>query len=111
MSVYNNKKGFGCISIKKNNRAEDGRYTPFYTFEEEMDMVTTKVIQGETKKDYDAITDRYIHELLPIIEKKIAEYVPLDLDTDEDELFNPDTTPIVDGIKAKQQEDNDDLPF
>lgn len=34
-----------------------------------------------------------------------------DIEVENDELFNPDTTPIVDGIKAKQQDDNSDLPF
>lgn len=71
LSVYNNKKWYACMSIRKNNSAEEWLYTPKYTFDEEMAMVGTKIVQWEEKKDYDVVTDKYIAELLPIIQEKI----------------------------------------
>lgn len=108
LSVYKNKSWFRCISVKKNNQAENARYTPFYTYDEEQAMVWTKSVQWEDKKDYDVITDRYLKELLPIIEDKIKKQVPLDLW--DDELFWKEETPIVDKMR-EQDDDNEDLPF
>lgn len=91
-SVYKNAKGFRCISIRKSEKKDD-YYTPYYNWEQELAMVETKIVQGDEKKDYDKITDKYVAELIPIIEQKIAN----------------------NGQQAESNEDhdddNDDLPF
>jgi hypothetical protein len=70
-SVYNNKKGFRGMSIRNSQDKED-YITPFYTWEEELGMVETKKVKWELKKDYDALSDRYVEELLPKIIEKLG---------------------------------------
>lgn len=73
-SVYNNKKGFRTISIRNSEEKED-YVTPFYNREQELAMVEERKIKWVMKKDYDALSDKYVEELLPLIQKKFDEEI------------------------------------
>lgn len=70
-SVYNNKKGFRAMSVRNSEEKED-YVTPYYNREQELGMVEEKKVKWVLKKDYDALSDTYVKELLPIIMKKLG---------------------------------------
>lgn len=71
-SVYLNKAGFRSIAIKKKDSKDIADfYKPFYTREQERDMVEMRIEQWEEKKDYDKLTSFYVEKLLPKIQEKI----------------------------------------
>lgn len=59
------------MSIRHSQERED-YIAPFYTWEQELEMVEERKIKGEMKKDYDALSDRYVEELLPKIHEKLG---------------------------------------
>ncbi len=112
------------MSVKKSKGKEDW-YKPYYSFEEELEMVGTKKVKWEVKKDYDPLTDKYVAELIPIIERKIIERrhqidamatawdknfweegedLGTQIEKEAEEASKPKTT-------EKKEEFNDDLPF
>ena len=70
-SVYNNKKWFRAMSIRHSQERED-YIAPFYSREEELGMVEERKIKWVMKKDYDALSDKYIEELMPKIHEKLG---------------------------------------
>lgn len=92
-SVYNNKKGFRAMSVRNSEERED-YVAPFYSWEQELGMVEEKKVKGVIKKDYDALSDKYIEELLPKIYEKLGigieiekwAKVPLSEATDDDDI-------------------------
>lgn len=103
LSVYNNKQGFRSISIKKeDSREQTAFYVPYYTREQELWMIEMKKEKGQEKKDYDKLTDKYIEELLPIIQKKIEnQIIWIGNEEKQEEIKQEEVNP----------EDEDDLPF
>lgn len=91
-SIYNNKKWFRSISIRKSEDKDD-YITPKYNREQELGMVDNVMIKWEEKKDYDWLTDKWYQEMLPEIEKKLG----------NDEAIVVEKAPV--------QEDDSDLPF
>lgn len=89
-SIYNNKKWFRSMSIRKSEDKED-YITPKYNREQELGMVETVTIKWEDKKDYDWLTDKRYVEMLPEITKKLS----------NKEI----TKPVV------EDDSSDDLPF
>lgn len=88
-SIYNNKKGFRSMSIRKSEDKDD-YVTPKYNREQELGMVKTITIKWEDKKDYDWLIDKRYTEMLPEIQKKlwnkeaiVVEKAPV---TEEDDL-------------------------
>lgn len=99
--VYNNKYWYRTMSVKKaESKEQDAYYTPYYTWDEEMSMLETRFERWQERKDYDKLTDKYINELIPIIEQKILAQITWD-----DRLVDEKS------VKAQNPEDDDDLPF
>lgn len=125
LSVYNNKNGFRTLTVKKEKTDEPREwfYTPFYNYEEEIGLVETKIVQWEEKKDYDWLTDKYIKELIPIIEEKLKnqfiEHVTKPTKSIESEVAFGETSvgeaSVEDKLRAIANTvntvNNDDLPF
>lgn len=90
LSVYNNKKWFRSISIKKIYSKEiTDSYTPLYNWEEEIAIMNKKPlikVKWEEKKDYDWLSDDYVKEMLPIIKEKIKWKIIEEKNIDNDEL-------------------------
>lgn len=91
-------------------------------FEKELalwSIIQTKNKKGKLETDYHDVTDIDNDKWHDIKLLKMLSNTPIDMDcriiTDDVEVENDvmfgDDTPIVDGIKAKQQEDDSDLPF
>jgi hypothetical protein len=70
-SVYYNKNGFKSISIKNADK-KDAFITPKYQRQEELALLEDKFDKGETNKDYDKLSLKYVDELIPVILKKIG---------------------------------------
>lgn len=107
VSIWNttNKAGKPVSYLTVWNNGEKCEWA--YGFEEQKEM--TEIVTNKKGEFVSADHSEYIERLRSHIES-INTNNP-NMEVEDDELFNPDTTPIVDGIKAKQQDDNDDLPF
>ena len=86
------------MSIRNSQERED-YITPFYTREEELGMVEERKIKGKLKKDYDALSDKYVEELLPKIHEKLGTGIEIEKGAK------------VPQGKKQEVEDDDDLPF
>lgn len=102
LSVYKNNKGYKNISIKKSTKDQDW-YKALYDWETEMGMIETKVEKGEEVKDYDKLTDKYIAELIPIINDKIENSIVDAPQEEEEEDVMFDTPPETNTAKSKKK--------
>jgi len=112
-SVYLNKAGYRTISIKDGWTTDSNYIDGKYSFEEINNMVEMKIDKWEEVKDYDWLMDKLVKELMPIIEKKINDIVPEEkTETVEETRAKVEVQETLqEKAKAKQNEDNDDLPF
>ena len=96
--VYDNKYWYRTISVKKWDQKDSPYYQWKYTFDELQKMVEEKKIKWELKKDRDALTDKLVEELLPIIEEKLNYW--------QEAKEEPTASK-----KTNIANDDDDLPF
>ena len=122
-SVYLNK-GYRSISIKASDDREADWIKWLYTRDEMKEHVWEKVEKWETKPDYDVAVEKYVEELLPIIEKKIddcEEVVPWattmeDIESSDEEFADSIEQEAKEksdetGVAKEKATEDDRLPF